>query len=85
MGRPVRENGRTDKSVLYKSTELREVLLDVEVALKNRPWRYVKSDVEMSILTPSSLLYLHLNTLSQDYNLRKRARYSLKCKDALWS
>ena len=80
------------KSVLFKSTrngllpssELREVLLDVEVALNDIPWSYVKKDVEMSILTPSSLLYLQLNALSQDYDLRKRARYLLKCKDASW-
>ena len=46
----------------------------------------------MPILTPSSLLYLQLNTLPelelhnvQDYDLRKRAKYLRKCKDALWS
>ena len=80
------------KSVLFKSTrngllpssELREVLLDVEVALNIRPWSYVKKDVEMSIFTPSSLLYLQLNALSQDYDPRKRAKYLLKCKDASW-
>lgn len=54
------------KGTLYKSigngllswTELQEVLLDIEVALNNRPLDYVDDDVQLPILTPSSLLYL---------------------------
>ena len=45
----------------------------------------------MPILTPSSLLYLQPNALPelephniQEYDLRKRAKYLQRCKDALW-
>ena len=88
------------KAALHKSigngllswAELQEVLLDVEVSLNNRPLSYVEEDVEMPILTPSSLLYLQPNALPelelhniQDYDLRKHAKYLRRCKDALWS
>ena len=68
------------------------MLLDIEVALNNRPLEYVEDDVQLPILTPSSLLQLQPNALPelepsniQDYDLRKRAKYLQKCKDALWS
>ena len=88
------------KTALYKTigngllswTELQEVLLDVEVALNNRPLSYVDDDVQQPLLTPNSLLYVQSNLLPelephhiQDYDLRKRAKYLRKCKDALWS
>ena len=87
------------KSALNKSIgngflswgELQEVLLDVEVSLNNRPLSYIEDDVEMPILTPSSLLYLQPNALPElephnieEYDLRKRAKYLRRCKDALW-
>ena len=51
------------KAALYKCignvfltwAELREVLLDVEVALNNRPLSYVEDDVQLPIMTPNSL------------------------------
>ena len=88
------------KGSLYKSVgngllswkELQEVLLDVEVALNNRPLDYVEDDIKLPILTPSSLLHMQPNTLPelepnriQDYDLRKQAKYLGKCKDAVWS
>ena len=88
------------KGSLYKSVEngllswkeLQEVLLDVEVALNNRPLDYVEDDIKLPILTPSSLLHMQPNTLPelepnriQDYDLQKRAKYLGKCKDAVWS
>ncbi|XP_067022915.1 uncharacterized protein [Acropora muricata] len=88
------------KGSLYKSVgngllswkELQEVLLDVEVALNNRPLDYVEDDIKLPILNPSSLLHMQPNTLPelepnriQDYDLRKRAKYLGKCKDAVWS
>ena len=88
------------KGSLYKSigngllswTELQEVLLDVEVALNDRPLDYVEDDIQLPILTPSSLLHMQPNALPvlephhiQDYDLRKRAKYLRKCKDAVWS
>ena len=72
--------------------ELQEVLLDVEVALNNRPLDYVEDDIQLPILTPSFLLHIQPNVLPelepkhiQDYDLRKRAKYLSKCKDAVWS
>ena len=88
------------KGSLYKSigngllswTELQEVLLDVKVALNDRPLDCVEDDIQLSILTPSSLLHTQPNALPvlephhiQDYDLRKRAKYLRKCKDAVWS
>ena len=88
------------KGSLYKSigngslswTELQEVLLDVEVALNDRPLDYEEDDIQLPIITPSSLLHTQPNALPvlelhhiQDYDLRKRAKYLHKCKDAVWS
>ncbi|XP_074606418.1 uncharacterized protein LOC141859452 [Acropora palmata] len=72
--------------------ELEEILLDVEVALNNRPLCYADEDVQLPLLTPNSLMFIQPNTLpelqpnhSEDHDLRKRARYLKGCKDALWS
>ena len=72
-------------------SELEEVLLDVEVALNNRPLNYVEEDVQLPLLTPNSLLFGRPNTLpEQDHHqielrdLRKRAKYLQRCKDVLW-
>lgn len=52
------------------------MVLDVEVALNNRPLDYVEDDIELPILTPSSLLHMQPNALPelepnhiQDYDL----------------
>ena len=37
--------------------ELQDVLLDIEVALKNRPLNYVEDDPQLPVLTPNSLLF----------------------------
>ncbi|KAK3725256.1 hypothetical protein QZH41_001288 [Actinostola sp. cb2023] len=88
------------KQALYKSigkgnlrwSELEEVLLDIEVALNNRPLSYVEDDVQMPLLTPSAMLFGQPSHLPEqepdtieDVDLRKRARYLRKCKDALWT
>ena len=71
--------------------EMKEVLLDVEVALNNRPLSYVEEDVQMPTLTPNSMIFIGSNKLSeleahhhQEKDLRKRARFLTKCKDAVW-
>ena len=71
--------------------ELQEVILDVEITLNNRPLGYMEDDVELPVLTPNSLLIGQSNSLPEmnpsgieDADLRKRARYLLKCKAALW-
>ena len=91
---------RLVKGSLYKTIgngllswmELPEVLLNVEVALNNRPLDYVEDDIQLPILTPSSLSHIQPNVLPelepnhiQDYDLRKRAKYLSKCNDAVWS
>ena len=68
------------KRALYKSiggglltwAELQDVLLDVEVALNNRPLSYVEDDPELE--------HHHL----ESPHLRKRAKYLKRCKDSIW-
>ena len=71
--------------------ELKEILLDVEVALNNRPLSYVEDDVQMPILTPTSFLHPHYNALpemephrEENAPLRKGAKYLQKTKDDMW-
>ena len=87
------------KSAFYKSiggglltwAELTEVILDIEVALNNRPLSYVEEDVQLPVLTPYAMVFVQDDILPelqphhiQDYDLRKRVKYLTKCKDALW-
>ena len=67
-------------------------MLNIEVALNNRPLSYVDDDIQRPILTPRSFLYGQPNMLPQvephhiqETDLRKRAKHLRKCKDALWS
>lgn len=39
--------------------ELGDVVLDLELALNNRPLSYLKDDVELPALTPNSLLNIN--------------------------
>ena len=87
------------KQSLYKSIgngflwleELREIILDVEVTLNNRPLSYVEDDIELPILTPNSLLYGRANVVPElephrvvSLDLRKRAKHLRRCKDTVW-
>ena len=70
-------------------SELQDVLLDVEVALNNRPLSYVEEDVQLPVLTPNMLQFSRPNLLPDDNNqenpdLRKRARFLAMCKDVVW-
>lgn len=76
-------------NLLWK--ELQEVILDVEITLNNRPLGYVEDDVEQPVLTPNAPLFGQPNVLPEmdpreveDADLRERARYLLKCEEALW-
>ena len=88
------------KQALYKSvgrakltwSEFEEVMLDVEIALNNRPLSYIEDDVQLPVLTPTALMFGQPNLLPEkdtdslgNVDLRKRARYLRRCKDALWS
>ena len=60
VGRVIRENGgnrQGGKDGLLSLAELQELLLDIEVALNNRPLSYMDEDIRLPILTPSSFLY----------------------------
>ena len=87
------------KSAFYKTIgngtlrwpELEEVVLDVEVALNNRPLSYLEDDIQLPALTPNSMLDVNPSYLPElqahhlpDKDLRKRARYLLKCKEVMW-
>ena len=57
-----------------------EVVLDVEVALNIRPLSYLEDDVELSVLTPNSMLQINLSYLPElevhhvpDKDLHKQA------------
>ena len=72
--------------------ELSDVVLDVEIAINNRPLSYLEDDVDMPVLTPSSMLHLRPNQLPelstyhiQEPDLRKRAKYLQRCKEVMWS
>ena len=72
--------------------ELEEVILDVEVAVNNRPLSYVEDDVELPVLTPVAMMQVQPNLVPEvdadsveNANLRKRARYLRHCKDVMWS
>ena len=87
------------KRALHKSiggglltwAELQDVLLDVEVTLNNRPLSYVEDDPQLPVLTPNSLLFGQPNLLPElehhhleSPDLRRRAKYLKRCKDAMW-
>lgn len=74
--------------------ELSEVFLDVKITLNNRPLSYMekwKDDVQLPTLTPNTLLFLNSNILPEltpyhlrDRDLRKRAKFLQRNKDAIW-
>ena len=52
-----------------KFSELEEVLLDVEVALNNRPLSYVEDDLQFPVLTPNVMMFGKDNLLpTEDQN-----------------
>ena len=86
------------KQALYKSigganltwSELKQVILDDEIALNNRPLSYVEEDIQLPVLTPQSMMFGQPNLLPEgdvdsveDMDMRKRARYLRRCKDTV--
>ena len=72
--------------------ELKEVFLDVEIALNGRPLSYVEDDAQLAVLTPNSMLFSQPNILperevhyEENPQLKRRAKYLRKCKDAIWN
>ena len=86
------------KQCLYKSVgkanlklkELEEILLDIEITLKNRPLCYLEDDIKFPIVTRNTLVYgentynLGDDIESVKCDLRKRAKYIRKCKNNAW-
>ena len=87
------------KRVFYKSVgngmltleELEDVVLDVEVALNDRPLSYLEDDIELPVLTPNSMLNINPGQVPvleahhlEDKELRKRAKILNKCKEVMW-
>ena len=71
--------------------ELSEVLLDVEIVLNNRPLSYAEDDIQLPTLTPNALLFIKSNILPElqsyhlkEKDLRKRAKFLQRSKDAIW-
>ena len=71
--------------------ELQKVILSVEVCLNERPLGYVEDDIQSPILTPNCLLFVRPSLVLEaaphhveDNDVRKRYKFILKCKDALW-
>ena len=86
------------KSMFYKTVgqglltweELRKVILYFEVKTNNRPLCYVEEDVQLPTLTPTVFLTLNSNVLPElqpyhieERDLRKRAKFLMKTKDAI--
>ena len=68
----------------------KKVFLDVEIALNGRPLSYVEDDAQLPVLTPNSMLFSQPNSLperevhyEENLQLRRRAKYLRKCKDAI--
>ena len=71
--------------------KLSEVILDIEVTINNRPLCNLEEDVQFLKLTPNTMLFLNSNILSklqpyqlEERDLRKRAKFLQKTKDARW-
>ena len=67
------------------------VVLDVELALNNRPLTYLDEDIQLPVLTSNSMLHLDSNHLAElqphhlpDKDLRKRANFLQTCKEVIW-
>ena len=85
------------KNAFYKTigtlrwSELEELVLGVEVALNNRPLSFLEDDIQVPVLTPNSMLNINPSYLPKlqahhlpDKDLRKRAKFLLKCKEVIW-
>ena len=72
--------------------QLKEVLLNVDVTLNNRPLDYLEDDIELPPLTTNSMLHginvcqpeEDLENLDEETNMGRRARYIKRCKDVMW-
>ena len=83
-------------SALYKAMgaakltfrEMQEVLMDVQIVINNRHLSYCEDEIQLPTLTPNALIFGKANYLSEeqlseieDKDLRRRAKYLLRCKE----
>ena len=67
-------------------SELEKIALDIEINLNIRPLAYIDNDIELSIITPNSLIYGHSIRVPEnefdddDTNLLKLQKYIKWCK-----
>ena len=47
---------KSSKKTSLRSSELEEVLLDIEIDMDNRPLTYIEEDIQRPILTPNSTI-----------------------------
>ena len=86
------------KGALYKTvgsakvtfTEMEEILIDIQLVINNRPLSYCEDDIELPVLTPNMLIHgKSIYTPEEEpssresKDLRNRAKYLLRCKEAL--
>ena len=85
---------RSRQLIRTDQTKWPEVVLDLEIALNNRPLCYVEDDIQLPVLTlNNSLLFLRSNQLPElephhlrEFDLRRRAnKYLRMCKQASWT
>ena len=70
--------------------EMKEVMLDIEINMNNRPLTYLDNKIEQPILTPNVLLQGQIINVPDiqleegNPDIRKRQRYINKRKQAAW-
>ena len=72
--------------------ELESVLLDIDITLNNQPLGYIEDDIHTPILTLNLMILWQPNfglegdvDISEDIDLKKRAKFIRSCKDCIWS
>ncbi|CAB4009680.1 Hypothetical predicted protein [Paramuricea clavata] len=76
-----------NENITFK--QLKEVLLEVEITLKNRPLGYLDNDIELQPSTPNGMIHGANISLPEDDTdkqdkvkaMVKRARYLKRCKE----
>ena len=63
----------------------------LHINVNNRPLSYIEDDVELPVLTPNSMLNINPSVLPElkphhmdNRDLRKRAKFMIKCKESVW-
>ena len=65
-------------------------MLDIEVALNDRPLSYVEDDAQLPVLTPCAMIFgqprlVPEESTEEDADLRERVKHLRRCKEVLWN